>query len=35
MAPLRAYLESTGNEVPERLARHASSQGVSSNTIMY
>lgn len=34
MAQLRAYLESTGNEVPERLARHASSQGTSAS-IMY
>jgi ATP-dependent RNA helicase DDX23/PRP28 len=36
MAPLRAYLESTGNAVPERLARHAAATSVSaSGDVMY
>lgn len=34
MAPLKAYLESTGNSVPDRLARHpAASGGVKGNLI--
>ncbi|CAB9522171.1 dependent RNA helicase [Seminavis robusta] len=34
MAPLKAYLESTGNPVPVRLAKHpAASSGVQSNLI--
>jgi ATP-dependent RNA helicase DDX23/PRP28 len=36
MLPLKAYLESTGNQVPERLARHPKAQSASSsNTVMY
>lgn len=36
MAPLKNYLESTGNEVPQRLARHPAAQtGVEVNTVMY
>ena len=34
MAPLKAYLESTGNQVPDRLARHpAASAGANGNLI--
>jgi ATP-dependent RNA helicase DDX23/PRP28 len=34
MAPLKAYLESTGNQVPGRLAKHsAASSGGQSNLI--
>jgi ATP-dependent RNA helicase DDX23/PRP28 len=34
MAPLKAYLESTKNPVPDRLAKHpAASSGVQSNLI--
>lgn len=34
MAPLKAYLESTGNEVPERLAKHpAAASNVQGNVI--
>ena len=36
MAALRSYLESTGNQVPDRLARHAAASSVSTtNDIMY
>lgn len=36
MAALRSYLESTGNQVPDRLARHAAASSVSAtNDIMY
>jgi len=34
MAALKSYLESTGNPVPDRLAKHpAASAGVHSNLI--
>jgi ATP-dependent RNA helicase DDX23/PRP28 len=36
MTALRSYLESTGNQVPDRLARHAASTSAStSNDVMY
>jgi len=36
MAALKAYLESTGNEVPDRLARHpAAKSAAASNSVMY
>jgi len=36
MAALRSYLESTGNEVPAKLARHPAAGSVSaSNSVMY
>jgi ATP-dependent RNA helicase DDX23/PRP28 len=36
MAPLRAYLESTGNPVPDRLARHSAAASASaSGDVMY
>lgn len=36
MAALRAYLESTGNQVPDRLARHAAAKSASaSGGVMY
>jgi ATP-dependent RNA helicase DDX23/PRP28 len=36
MAPLLAYLKSTGNQIPERLARHSAAKSVNaSDGIMY
>ena len=36
MAALRAYLESTGNQVPERLARHSAAKSASAlGGVMY
>jgi ATP-dependent RNA helicase DDX23/PRP28 len=35
MAPLKAYLESTGNRVPERLARHPAANGNVQNNLIY
>ena len=33
MAPLKAYLESTGNQVPDRLARHPAAKGAVNENI--
>jgi ATP-dependent RNA helicase DDX23/PRP28 len=35
MAALKAYLESTGNVVPDRLARHPAAAGGSMNNLIY
>lgn len=35
MAPLKAYLESTGSVVPDKLARHPACNGGSDNNVIY
>jgi ATP-dependent RNA helicase DDX23/PRP28 len=35
MAPLKAYLESTGNEVPDRLSRHPAASATAQNNLIY
>mmetsp|Transcript_7808 Transcript_7808/g.21768 ORF Transcript_7808/g.21768 Transcript_7808/m.21768 type:complete len:715 (+) Transcript_7808:72-2216(+) len=35
MAPLKAYLESTGNSVPDRLARHPAASAGSTGNLIY
>jgi ATP-dependent RNA helicase DDX23/PRP28 len=35
MAPLKAYLESTGNPVPEKLARHPAANGSIERNLIY
>jgi ATP-dependent RNA helicase DDX23/PRP28 len=35
MAPLKAYLESTGNPVPEKLARHPAANATTQGNVIY
>jgi ATP-dependent RNA helicase DDX23/PRP28 len=35
MAPLKAYLESTGNDVPDRLSRHPAASATAQNNLIY
>ena len=35
MAPLKAYLEATGNPVPEKLARHPAANGNAQNNVIH
>jgi hypothetical protein len=35
MAPLKAYLESTGNPVPDRLARHPAAGAKVERNLIY
>jgi len=35
MAALKQYLESTGNAVPDRLARHSAACGTDHNNLIY
>jgi ATP-dependent RNA helicase DDX23/PRP28 len=34
MAPLKAYLEATGSQVPEKLARHPAANANASNNFI-